>query len=715
MHNKTPYLHDIGLDEAMRAWRAALIDADALGTLASESLPVTECLGRVTAAPVWARISSPHYHASAMDGYAVAADDTAGATETRPKRLVIGQQAFYVDTGDPLPAGTNSVIMIEEVQVSPSPPAPLPEGEGSTEARATLPPLSQGERSTEAHATLPPRPQGEGGRGGEGEIEILASIPPWRHVRPMGEDIVATQLVLPSNHRLRPADLGAAVGCGHTHLAVRRRPRVAIIPTGTELVRLDALDGLDALKPGDIVEYNSIVLGALAEEWGCVVSRFDPIPDDFDTIRAATASALEDHDLVVINAGSSAGSEDFTARVIDSLGQVIVHGIAIRPGHPVVLGVARARDAGRVAQRIETGGQGKPIVGIPGYPAAAAMTFDLLVKPLIYAMLGLLPPERPRLTARLTQKVYSPMGEDEFLRVTVGQVGEQVVATPLQRGAGVIMSLVRADGIVRLPRFSEGEHAGAAVTVELLRPLETVRNTIVSIGSHDMTLDVLADQLRRLRPELTLASSNVGSYGGLLALQRGEAHLAGSHLLDEETGQYNVKTIHELGLSRAQGHPDGVVLLRFVGRVQGLIVPAGNPQGVASLLDLTRPDVSFINRQRGAGTRVLLDFELAKLGVKRRQVQGYERQEYTHLAVAAAVGSGMAGCGLGILAAARALGLDFVPLFNEQYDLVIPRRFYHGELLAPLLAVIRSPEFAATVNALGGYDTAGIGQVIAEL
>jgi len=665
MHDKTPYLHDIGLDEAMQAWRAALIEADALGTLASESLPVAECLGRVTAAPVWARISSPHYHASAMDGYAVAAAETAGATETRPKRLALGQQAFYVDTGDPLPAGTNAVVMVEEVQV---------DGDA---------------------------------------IEIIASIPPWRHVRPMGEDIVATQLVLPSNHRLRPADLGAAVGCGHTRLAVRRQPRVAIIPTGTELVRLDALEGgPDALKPGDIVEYNSIVLGAMAEEWGCVVSRLDPLPDDLELIRAATAAALEDHDLVVINAGSSAGSEDFTARVVASFGRVIVHGIAIRPGHPAILGVA---EKGLDTLRTSTGAQGKPIVGIPGYPASAAMTFELLIKPVIYAMQGLLPPERPQIAAKLTQKVYSSMGEDEFLRVTVGQVGEQLVATPLQRGAGVIMSLVRADGIVRLPRFSEGEHAGAQVQVELLRPVAAVRNTIVSIGSHDMTLDLLADQLRRLRPELTLASANVGSYGGLLALQRGEAHLAGSHLLDEATGEYNVKTIHELGLSRARGHSDGVVLLRFVGRVQGLIVPAGNPQGIASLLDLARPDVSFINRQRGAGTRVLLDYELAKLGIKRRRVQGYERQEYTHLAVAAAVASGAAGCGLGILAAARALNLDFVPLFNEQYDLVIPRRFYYADLLAPLLAVIRSQEFAATVDALGGYDTAGIGQVIADL
>jgi putative molybdopterin biosynthesis protein len=307
------------------------------------------------------------------------------------------------------------------------------------------------------------------------------------------------------------------------------------------------------------------------------------------------------------------------------------------------------------------------------------------------------------------------MGEDEFLRVTVGQVADRLVATPLQRGAGVIMSMVRADGLVRLPRFSEGEHAGAAVTVELLRPPEVVRNTLVCIGSHDMTLDVLADQLRRARPEMTLASSNVGSYGGLLALQRREAHVAGSHLLDEETGEYNVKAIRELGLDRGHGAGNGVVLLRFVGRVQGLMVPAGNPKRIAGLPDLVRPDVAFVNRQRGAGTRVLLDFKLAELGIKRRQVQGYEHQEYTHLAVAAAVASGVADCGLGILAAARALGLDFLPLFNEQYDLVIPAETFASELFAPLLAVIRSEEFAATVEALGGYDTTGIGQVIAAL
>ena len=649
MQRETPYLHDIGLEEAIQAWNVALDAAHASGTISSEMLPVAECLGRVTAAPVWARISSPHYHASAMDGYAVCAEDTAGATETMPKRLVLGVEATYVDTGDPLPAFANAVIMIEDTQLV--------------------------------------------GEGDETVVEIMAATPPWRHVRPMGEDIVATQLVLPSNHQLRPQDLGAAVGCGHTHLAVRRQPRVAIIPTGTELVSLNDPDSQERLQPGDIIEYNSIVLGAMAEEWGCVVSRFAPLPDDFEMIRSAVVSALAEHDLVVVNAGSSAGSEDFTARVVDSLGQVVVHGIAIRPGHPVILGVA----------------QGKAIAGIPGYPVSAAMTFDLLVKPVIYRWLGLVPPLAPTVQATLTQKVHSDMGEDEFLRVTVGQVGDRLVTTPLQRGAGVIMSLVQADGIVRIPRFSEGEHAGAAVTVHLLRRPESIRNTIVCIGSHDLTLDVLADQLRRLRPDLSMASANVGSYGGLLALQRGDSHLAGSHLLDEETGDYNIRFIRELLPDRR------MILLRFVGRVQGLMTPAGNPKALHGLQDLTRPDVYFVNRQRGAGTRVLLDYELKKLGIARRQVQGYERQEYTHLAVAAAVKSGAADCGLGILAAARALDLDFVPLFNERYDLVIPQDYYNGELLAPLLKVARSPEFAATVQALGGYDTQGIGEVIAEL
>ena len=643
---RTIYLHDVALNEAIDACHAALADANLLQPLGTEEVPLAQANHRITAQPVWAKISSPHYHAAAMDGYAVRAEETHGATETSPKLLPMGSQAVPVDTGDPLPAGMNAVIMIE-------------------------------------HTHLVTDADGE-------QIEIMAATAPWHHVRAMGEDMVATELVLPANHRLRPQDLGAIAGCGHTSVTVFRRPRVAIQPTGTELVSPG-----EPLKPGAIIEYNSLVLGAQAEEAGCHVDRLAIQADNYAAIKAAVDAALESHDLVVVNAGSSAGSEDFTSAIVQELGTLCVHGIAMRPGHPVILGVAK----------------GKALVGIPGYPVSAAMTFDLIVKPLLYRWQGIEPPQRPTLQAIMSRKVLSPMGEDEFMRVTLGRVGERIVATPLSRGAGVIMSLVKADGIVTIPRFSEGHHAGESVTVELLRSPASIDRTIVAIGSHDLTLDVLADQLRRRNPDLTLASAHVGSLGGLLALQRGEAHLAGSHLLDEATGEYNLASIRHL----LTAHGIKVVLLGFVNRRQGIIVPKGNPKAITDLPDLLREDVIFINRQRGAGTRVLLDYQLQQRQLDPRRIQGYERQEYTHLAVAAAVKSGAADCGLGILGAARALDLDFVPLFNERYDLVIPTEHYTSDLLRPLLDVIRSAEFARAVEAIGGYETTQMGQVLAEL
>jgi putative molybdopterin biosynthesis protein len=683
----SPYLEDIPLAEALARWWAALAEAGRDALLPGEQVGLEEASGRITAEPVWALISSPHYHAAAMDGYAVRAEDTRGASETRPTYLTVGEAALPVDTGDPLPPNTNAVIMIEDVQLR-----------------------SFGMRSSDSatavsHVAI---------RDSRSAIEILTPVAPWQHVRSMGEDMVATELILPANHRLRPQDIGAAAGAGHVALKVRRRPRVAIQPTGSELVAPGA-----ALRPGDIVEYNSLVLAAMVREWGGLPTRLPALPDDYALLRDRLVEAARDHDVVIVNAGSSAGSEDFTARVIAELGLVLVHGIAIRPGHPVILGVIR------VPQIEVPGGTGRksgegpivtdraervvPVAGLPGYPVSAAITCELVIKPLLARWLGQPPEARPRLAATLTRKVVSPGGDEEFLRVTVGQVGERVVATPLPGGSGVLMSLVRADGIVRIPRGEQGFEAGAQVMVDLYRAPDSVRRTIVAIGSHDLTLDLLADELGRRYPGRSLSSANVGSLGGLLALGRGEAHLAGSHLLDEETGEYNAPYIGRI----LRGVP--VVLLGFVQRHQGLIVPRGNPKGIRGLADLANPDVVFINRQRGAGTRVLLDYRLRELGISPRAIQGYERQEFTHLAVAAAVASGAADCGMGILAAARALNLDFVPLDLERYDLIIPARFYEAEILAPLLAIIRNPAFAVRIAALGGYATPHIGQVLAEI
>lgn len=640
-HRRNVYLTDIPLDEAYRRFWEALERVGAGRPLPGEPVPVTDALGRVTAAPIWAQISSPHYHASAMDGVAVRAVDTVGASETSPIHLELETQAIWVDTGDPVPTGMDAVVMLENLQEL-----------------------------------------------GDGEVEIMQAVAPWQHVRPLGEDMVATELVLPEGRRLGPVDLGAIAGSGSTSVSVRRRPRVAILPTGTELVS----PGAD-LKPGDIVEFNSIMLGGQVREWGGEPACLPPTADDFALLRQRVAEALEQHDVVVVNAGSSAGSEDYTAAVVEDLGELLVHGVAVRPGHPVVLGVCR----------------GKPVLGIPGYPVSAILTAELFLSPLIHRMLGLPMPERPRLAATISRKVLSPMGEDEYLRVTLGQVGDRLIATPLQRGAGVVMSLVRADGLVRVPRFSEGIHAGAPVEVELLRRPDEVRNTIVAIGSHDLTLDLLASFVARERPGMNLSSSNVGSLGGLIALQRGEAHIAGSHLLDEETGDYNVSYVRKHLAGR------GVVLMNLVYRDQGLIVPSGNPKNIRGLDDLMRADVRFVNRQKGAGTRVLLDYKLNQMACDPSRVQGYEREEYTHLAVAATVMSGSADVGLGILAAARALKLDFVPLLKERYDLVIPREHYDSPLLAPLLDIIRGEEFRREVQTLRGYDASEMGRVVHEL
>jgi putative molybdopterin biosynthesis protein len=539
---------------------------------------------------------------------------------------------------------------------------------------------------------------------GRAGIEIRAAVPPWHHVRPMGEDMVATELVLPANHRLRPVDLGALAGAGHATVRVIRRPRVAIIPTGSELVPVDAGEP----PPGHIIEYNSLVLAAQVESWGGVPTRWPIVADDFDAIRVAVAAAA-DHDLVLLNAGSSAGSEDYTAHVVQSLGRLLVHGVAVRPGHPVVLGIVTS-DELRGTNEAHSGLATRhsslvtPIIGVPGYPVSAALTGEIFVEPLLARWQGQRPQQPPTLQGTLTRKIASHTGDEDFVRVVVGQVGERATVTPISRGAGVITSLVRADGIVRIPRFSEGADAGAAVTVHLYRDPRDIARALVAIGSHDLALDLLAQFLAERHEGLRLVSANVGSLGGLVALRRGEAHLAGTHLLDPETGEYNAAYV------RRYLPGQRVALVTLAGREQGWLVPPGNPLGLSGWDDAARRDVQLVNRQRGAGTRVLLDYELGRRSIAPAAVRGYEREEYTHLAVAAAIASGAADAGLGIQAAARALRLDFVPLAHEPYELAIPQAVYEGETLRPLLTLLADDAFRAAVAAMPGYDISVMGR-----
>ena len=371
---------------------------------------------------------------------------------------------------------------------------------------------------------------------------------------------------------------------------------------------------------------------------------------------------------------------------------MITHGVAIKPGKPTILGSIK----------------GKPVIGVPGYPVSSMLCMDLFVKPIIFRRQGMLPPQVAKTEAIVSRKIVSPLGMEEFVRVKLGRVSDKIIATPISRGAGVIMSMVRADGILRVPRTSEGFNAAETVQVELQRSLDEVLETTVVIGSHDIALDVLGNYLRQNYPQATLSSAHVGSLGGLTALKRGEAHCAGTHLLDEDTGDYNVSYIKRL-------LPDKpCTLVSLVYREQGLILAPGNPKAIQGLEDLIKEEVIFINRQRGAGTRVLLDYKLKELGIDPVDIVGYDREEYTHMAVAAAVAAGSADAGLGIRAAAQALGLEFISVVEERYDLCIPKEFWHTPYIQRLLEVIKLQSFLDEVHALGGYDLRDCGKVVWE-
>jgi putative molybdopterin biosynthesis protein len=611
--------------------------------LAVESLPAPDAVGRILAEPVAAKLSSPHFHAAAMDGIAVRAQTTFGAHSTRPMRLAVGQDAFYVNTGRVLPPQTDAVIMIEHVQV--------------------IDPL---------------------------QIEIEAPAFPWQHVRKMGEDIVATEMLFARQHQVTPYCVGALLAAGVFTVGVRRKPRVVIIPTGSELV--DWQNRSDVrLQPGQMIESNAYVLGKLVEAAGGCFERRELMGDDVDAIAAAARDAVTaGADIVMIVGGSSAGSEDFARAAIEHIGQVLVHGVTMMPGKPALVG--------RVGRT--------PVFGMPGYPVSNIIAFEELVQPLMARMLGRPIPQRDRAQVHPTRKIASKLGVEEFVRVKIGQVGSRLVATALPRGAGQITSLTEADGIIRIPAHLEGIADGVPVQAELLRPLSAIVRTLVVVGSHDNTLDLLADELRAQTADVRLSSSHVGSMGGLTAVKRGVCHIAGTHLLDEETGTYNVSYIRRI-------LPDTPVrLVHLVMRDQGLIVPAGNPKAIAGIEDLLRPEIRLVNRQAGSGTRILLDFRLKQLDISPERIAGYRDEEFTHMAVAAAVLSGAADVGLGIFAAARALGLDFIPVVTEQYDLLIPETHFDTEPVQELLTVIASTRFKARVAELGGYHTERTGERI---
>lgn len=636
MPERNIYLNDIPLEDAQARLLQALTQVGRDRATSGETISLVNARNRVTAEPIKARLSSPHFHCAAMDGYAVRADHTLGATETQPKTLTLNQTAYPINTGDPLPENTNAVIMIEHVN-------PIDE-------------------------------QG---------IQIYASVAPWQHVRLMGEDMVATETILQINHQIRPVDLGAIAGCGHAQVHVRRKPRVTIIPTGSEMVSAQQTP-----QPGQLIEYNSLILSGQITNAGGQATVTDIIPDDYETLLNAVRQSLDENpDLILILSGSSAGSRDYTVHVIQELGEVLVHGIAVRPGHPVIIGMVK----------------GIPVFGIPGYPVSATLTGEIFVVPLIHQWLGLVQPKPHMIEAISTQKIVSPTGDDDFVRVALATIDDRVLATPLQRGAGVITSLVEADGLAHLPRFQEGVDKGQPLNISLYRPMDIILQTIMMMGSHDPMLDLLETFLRLHSPEHRIVSVNVGSIGGLVALKRGEAHVAGIHLFDPETQTYNIPY-----LKKYLGN-EPLRLITFAHREQGLIVPAGNPHNIQSFEDI-RP-LRCVNRQRGAGTRVLFDYLLSQHEMSADQISGYDHEEYTHLAVAAAVADGIGDCGMGLYNAAYSMGLDFISMTQERFDLVIPQRFLEHDGIQALLTILNDETFKAALGQQPGYHSNETGHI----
>ncbi|GBF11124.1 molybdopterin biosynthesis protein [Tepidibacillus sp. HK-1] len=604
-----------------------------------EMVPTTESLDRVTAQAIFANVSMPHFHASAMDGIAVKAEKTYSAHETNPLRLKLHVDYEVVDTGDPIPEPFNAVIMVEY--------------------------LHQIDEET---------------------VEIIEPASPWKHIRQIGEDIVAGEMILPIYHKIRPVDQGALLAGGVLEVPVIAMPKVAIIPTGTEIVE-PTLN----LKPGDIIEFNGTVFASYVKEWGGKPIYKGIVIDDFNLIQQKVKEALEEADIVLMNAGSSAGREDFTSSVIASLGEVIVHGVATRPGKPVVLGKAY---------------NGKPIIGVPGYPVSAYLALDWFLKPLMHQFLGLASPERRKIKVKLGRRIVSKMGAEDFIRLTLGKVNGQYVANPLSRSAGVTMSLVRADGLLRIPIQSQGYEQGEEVEVELYRSLEQIDQTIVFAGSHDLILDLLASAIRKQDSSYSLSSAHIGSLAGILAIRKGENHVAGTHLLDEKTGEYNLSYIEQY-LSNTP-----VVLINLVYRQQGWIVQKGNPKQIQTIEDLTKEGIRYINRQRGAGTRILFDYLLKQVNLSPDDIYGYTREDFSHLSLAAAIKGGNADVGLGIYSAAKVLDLDFIPVAEERYDLIMTKEFYQSEAGQLLIQVITSDKFKSEVESMGGYSCRDTGKIL---
>lgn len=621
---KHNYLNNMPIEEAKVIYFNALDEADTKKQ--TEFIKTTEASGRVTAQAVYAKICAPHYNASAMDGIAVKASDTYGAAEQTPVTLT-KEQYVVVDTGDLIPEGMDAVVMVEDV--------------------------------TESEAD---------------SVILFSSVYPWQNVRQVGEDICMGDMIAPTGTKITPSMCGAFLAGGILRVEVFKQPLFGIIPTGDEIVA-----PTDTPQIGEIIEFNSTIFSSMLKEWGCKSKVYEIVPDQKERLATMVEKAVKECDAVLLLAGSSAGRDDYTSEIIGNLGAVHVHGLAVKPGKPAVLG-----NIGNV-----------PVIGLPGYPVSAIVVMEEIVKPLSEQFFTACKNPNHRVQAILGKRVVSSLKYREYIRVTLGKVGETLTAVPLPRGAGVVTSFTKADGILIVDQNREGFDAGDVVEILLLKEKAEIENALIITGSHDPLIDELADILGKNGANFHLTSSHVGSMGAITAIQNKQAHLGGVHLLDTKTGVYNESYIKKY-------FPNGgVKLVKAVGRIQGLMVQKGNPLGIQEFSDIVK--CKYVNRQLGSGTRILCDYLIEKNHLNKNEIEGYRNEEFTHTAVAAQIAAGNADCGLGIYSAAKMYDLDFIEICIEDYDFLMDEEAFEKSQVQTFLKALKSDAFKERLKALGGY------------
>ena len=603
-----------------------------------EHLPSYACRDRIATRPVFARCSNPPFLCSAMDGYATSFTRTLEADLANPIFLSFDSDASRVNTGDPLPRGTDAVIMVEEVEQS------------------------------------------------DTGISIRKPAYLWQNVRMIGEDIIEGDMLVPGNYRIRTLDTGMFLSAGVTHVHVRRKPSVLIIPTGKELIDIYANPSHDPGASG-LIDFNSYLLANMAEEIGFRAERSKIIVTKAE-LSSIVRQASGEYDVIIVNAGSSAGTEDFTEGIIRELGTLIFHGVSMMPGKPTLFGVVN----------------GKPVFGIPGYPVSAVTSFKVFFEPL-YEKLMATTLNREFVPCVTPYKIPSRIGIEEILRVNLIDKGDRYYAFPLPRGASIYSSLANADGLIRVPENIEGFDEDEPITCELLKNKGELNKRTYIIGSHDLSLGILRDMMKKQFPAQDLISTHVGSMSGIMAFGKGITDLCTTHILDEQEKVYNINLVKKY----VPGRP--WLLINLAKRTQGLLVQEGNPKSISGIEDVGQDNVTFVNRQIGSGTRILLDAMLKEKGIDRETVKGYDREESSHTAVAILIREGVADTGVAIHAVARVFSLGFIPLAEEDYDLLVAKEFFESEKFQSLLGLIRSDEFKSRLKEIGGYNTDQTGKI----